>query len=257
MYLENGGGIFKPSTIRADGMRQEKYPVASIETLLKTYFRDTRLSELLKPCLITSYNIYTRATHFFSQMDAKKKEAFDFYVYDVARATSAAPTYFEPATVKSISGELFPLVDGGVFASNPALCAYAEVREKFKPKGKKHQNTTMDMFMVSIGTGSKKQAYAYNKLKGWGRLGWVKPVLDIMLTGASETVDFQLKHIFDAINCSECYFRLTPEIGKASIEMDDASPRNLKALKAAGEAAAKRYDKELEKIAGFLVKSNS
>lgn len=255
LYLENGGGIFKPSTIRKDGMRQEKYPVAAIESLLKRYFKDTRLSELLKPCLITSYNIYARSTHFFAQHDAEKDSTYDFYLYDVARATSAAPTYFEPATVKSIAGVPYPVVDGGVFASNPALCAYAEVREKFKPKGKNKQQAPMNMFMVSIGTGSKKQAYEYNKLKGWGKLGWVKPVLDIMLTGASETVDFQMKHIFDAINCGEHYFRLTPEIGKASIEMDDASRTNLKALKDAGEAAAARYDEELERIATFLVNS--
>src|SRR3954464_3159764 len=104
LYLENGGGIFKESSIRMDGMRQEKYPVIAIETLLKKYFNDTRLSELLKPCLITSYNIYARATHFFTQHDAKENKAYDFYLYDVARGTSAAPTYFEPAGVTSLSG---------------------------------------------------------------------------------------------------------------------------------------------------------
>jgi patatin-like phospholipase/acyl hydrolase len=252
LYLENGGGIFKESTIRLDGMRQEKYPVAAIEALLKRYFKNTRLSDLLKPCLITSYNIYSRSTHFFTQHDAKENRAYDFYLYDVARGTSAAPTYFEPANVTSLSGVSYPLVDGGVFASNPSLCAYAEVREKFKSAGSKKQ---MDMFMVSIGTGSKKESYEYNKAKGWGKLGWVKPVLDIMLAGASETVDFQLKHIFDAIGCGDTYFRISPDIGNATIEMDDASPENLKALRDAGIAAAKLHDNQLEAIASFLVES--
>lgn len=252
LYLKNGGGIFKESTIRLDGMRQEKYPVAAIEALLKRYFKNARLSDLLKPCLITSYNIYSRSTHFFTQHDAKENKEYDFYLHDVARGTSAAPTYFEPASVTSLAGVPYPLVDGGVFASNPSLCAYAEVREKFKPSTGKEK---MNMFMVSIGTGSKKESYEYDKAKGWGKLGWVKPVLDIMLTGASETVDFQLKHIFDAIGCADTYFRISPDIGKATIEMDDASPENLKALREAGMAAAYLYDSQLEKIASFLVES--
>lgn len=254
LYLKNGGGIFKESTIRVDGLKQEKYPVTAIESLLKLYFRDTKLSELLKPCFITSYNIYARSTHFFTQHDAIKDKAYDFYLYDVARGTSAAPTYFEPAAVTSLSGIMYPVVDGGVFASNPALCAYAEARQKFRLSVKDQR---MDMFMLSVGTGSKKESYAYNKAKGWGKTGWVKPVLDIMLSGASETVDFQMKHIFDAINCSNSYYRINPDIGQASIEMDDASPENLKALKEAGLAAALKYDIELEEIAAFLVNSEN
>ena len=253
LYLENGGWIFNEKNGNADGMRQEKYPVAAIEALLKNYFKNTRLSELLKPCLITSYNIYARSTHFFTQHDAKQHKANDFYLYDVARGTSAAPTYFEPAAVTSLSGISYPVVDGGVFASNPALCAYAEAREKFKPTKKGER---MDMFMLSIGTGSKKESYAYNKAKGWGKVGWVKPVLDIMLSGASETVDFQMKHIFDAINCADDYYRINPDIGNASIEMDDASAQNLQALKDAGTEAAQKYNAELEKIAEFLVASD-
>lgn len=252
LYLKNGGGIFKESTIQTDGMRQEKYPVVAIEELLKQYFKSTKLSELLKPCLITSYNIYARSTHFFTQHDAKENKAYDFYLYDVARGTSAAPTYFEPAGVTSLSGITYPVVDGGVFASNPALCAYAEAREKFKSK----KEERMDMFMLSIGTGSKKESYAYHKVKGWGKMGWVKPVLDIMLSGASETIDFQMKHIFDAINCGDNYFRINPDIGAASIDMDNASPENLNALQHAGIKAALDYDAELEAIAVFLVKGS-
>ena len=47
---------------------------------------------------------------------------------DAARATSAAPSYFEPAQVTDLAGaHTYALVDGGVFAVNPSLCAYADL----------------------------------------------------------------------------------------------------------------------------------
>jgi patatin-like phospholipase/acyl hydrolase len=51
------------------------------------------------------------------------------YVKDVCRATSAAPTYFESAQIKSRYNQQFTLIDGGVYANDPALCAHAEARK--------------------------------------------------------------------------------------------------------------------------------
>jgi len=135
LYLTHGKYIFKDNIrhkLRSlGGLTDEKYSAETLENLLKLYFKETKLSQLLRPCIIPSYDIFTRATHFFTQHDAKTNLGYDYLLRDVARATSAAPTYFEPARVYSLSGVSYPLVDGGVFANNPALCAYAEAREKF------------------------------------------------------------------------------------------------------------------------------
>ena len=50
----------------------------------------------------------------------------EYLLKDICRATSAAPTYFKPASIKSQFGNKMALIDGGVFANNPALCAYIE-----------------------------------------------------------------------------------------------------------------------------------
>jgi uncharacterized protein len=259
LYLKNGSSIFKNTLIHkiqsADGLMKEKYPSGPIESLLKDYFKDVKLSQLLKPCIIPSYNIYNRSTHFFTQHDAKVKETHDFYLRDVARATSAAPTYFEPARVHSMTGVSYPLIDGCVFANNPALCAYAEARVQFERADKSRNVTATDMFMLSIGTGTRKQNYDYNKAIGWGSMGWMRPVLDIMMSGASDTVDYQLKQIFDTIDKNENYIRIDPEMGEADTEMDNASQENLIALKEAGIMTVEKYDKELNRIADFLVRS--
>ena len=57
-----------------------------------------------------------------------RDDTYDFSIAEAARATSAAPTYFEPVEVTDAAGaRTYPLIDGGVYAINPAMCAYAEV----------------------------------------------------------------------------------------------------------------------------------
>lgn len=261
LYLKNGSSIFENTFIHkiksVNGLGEEKYPSSVIEELLKSYFNDTRLSQLLKPCIIPSYNIHKRSTHFFTQHDAREKDSYDFLVREVARATSAAPTYFEPARAYSLAGISYPLVDGGVFANNPTLCAYAEARQQFKRQDGIKNVTASDMFILSIGTGTIKKSYDYNKAVGWGALGWIEPVLDIMMSGVSDTVDFQLKQIFDAIDKGENYIRIDPEMGEADTEMDNASPENLQALSEAGIATAEKFEKELDRVVDFLVNNST
>lgn len=257
LYLKYGNNIFKENIRKKlrslGGLTDEKYSAKILEKLLQIYFKEIKLSQLLRPCIIPSYNIFKRTTHFFTQHDAKENLGYDYFIRDVARATSAAPTYFEPARVHSLSQVSYPLVDGGVFANNPALCAYAEARQKFSRNDKSKNVTAADMYMVSIGTGSTKRSYDYDRAKGWGALGWIQPILDIMMSGASDTVDFQLQQIFDATDNAQNYIRINPEIGEAEPEMDDASVRNLQALKEAGIAAAEKQNDKLEMIANYLV----
>lgn len=178
IYMERGGQIFDVSTWekirRLGGLRDEKYPEQALEKALKDYFGNTKLSELIKPCLITSYDIEKREAKFFTSADATS-DVYDYYVRDVARATSAAPTYFEPARIKSLYGAPFPLVDGGVFANNPALCAYAEARgtdfsDVLGRDDKPKKPSASDMFVVSIGTGSVEKPYAYEDMKDKGKI---------------------------------------------------------------------------------------
>ena len=231
-------------------MRDEKYDATALEKLLKEYLGDIKLSELLKPCLIPAYDIDRRSSHFFNQHDcALLGEGADFLVRDVCRATSAAPTYFEAAQISSLSGVSYPLVDGGVFANNPTLCAYSEIRTaKDKP-------TAEDMFIVSLGTGSQHLSYKYDQAKDWGKAGWVKPVLDIMMAGVSETTDYHLKQIFSAGGKVGNYIRLQPErMGNASLEMDNATDENIRALSEVGIETAQNCAPELDRIVEMLLK---
>jgi len=251
LYLNKGGDIFSVSRghkIRtAGGILDEMYPAIQLEKALDEYFGDTKLSELLKPCLITSYDIKHRKGHFFTQHDAKRNKGWDYLVKEVARATSAAPTYFECSNVRSVSEVSYPLIDGGVFVNNPSLCAFAEVYREFKTSPGK-------MVILSLGTGFSKKDYDYDEAKDWGMVEWVKPLIDIMMSGVSEVVDYQLRQIFDSGGIQNQYVRINTELpADVSPDMDDASEENLQALKELGTYTGQNFDKELDAIVDLIV----
>ncbi|MBC8046009.1 MAG: patatin-like phospholipase family protein [Fimbriimonadaceae bacterium] len=252
LYYNNGTDIFdlQIKQLIALGMWDEKYSVRNFEKLLEKYFRQTTVKELLKPCLITTYDIEGRRTRFFTSHDAKKNADKNFRIKDVCRATSAGPTYFEAAHIESVTGTPYTLIDGGVFANDPTLCAYSELRNaKSKPSAK-------DMFILSVGTGNVDTSYEFENAKKWGAIGWAKPIIDIMMSANSETNKYHLKRMFSVTKSDEYYVRIEPKnLMHANAEMDDASPENMQTLLQVGAATAEDNDALLDKIADFLIKN--
>ena len=269
LYIERGDDVFDASVWHrvksAGGLRDEKYPAGGLEGVLADYLAARKLSELVKPCLVTAYDIKRRRAHFFNQFDARQARRADFLVRDVARATSAAPTYFEVAHVKSMTNIPYALVDGGLFANNPAMCAYAEARQFSRDFSTKYglgevpageRLTAKDMMILSLGAGTVKRRYEYELAKDWGLLEWARPVLDIMMTGVSETVDYQLRQIFDAVGRPEQYLRIDPKLDGASPSLDNVDLKNLRALRKVGNAAARQHKAELNRFADLLLKAS-
>jgi len=264
LYINNGHEIFARTVIHkiltAGGVFREKYSEDAMEELLEKYFDKTTLAQCIRPSLITSYAITERRAVFFTSVNAVQDEIYNFYLKDVARATSAAPTYFEPAHIKSMDGKVWALCDGGVFANNPALCAYAEARKTNFSKvmnnpEKPDKPMVKDMIFVSIGTGSVKKQYHYDSFKHAGEIKWLEPIIDILMSGNSETVDYQLRQMYltlDAQNKTD-YFRLEPELGEACSEMDIASPENITNLHQAGLKFVHDNDELLRQIADRIV----
>ncbi len=251
IYVERGDEIFDisilKSVISVGGLNDEKYNADELEDALKDYFGDVMLNQLLKHCLITSYDIKRRRTHFFRKSAAIEDKRNNFLARDVARATSAAPTYFETARIKSDANITYPLIDGGLFANNPAMCAYAEAR-------KVHNiSSSEEMTMLSLGTGESKKSYPYSEAKDWGATSWIKPVIDIMSTAVSETTDFQLQQIFSSSDRSDHYLRIQTSIPSwCSSDMDDASADNIQALQDVGEQLALDHENRLKDFVRLL-----
>ena len=261
LYAKDGQEIFARSFFEKNifySLLRPKYRVEHLEKYLGQFFGDVKLNQLIKPCLITAYEIAQRSAVLFTSADANDSLR-NFFVRDVARATSAAPTYFSPAHIQSDEGQFFSLTDGGVYANNPALCAYAEARKiKFKTlfnDAKADCPSANDMLIVSIGTGTVKKQYHYEDFENAGTVKWLEPIIDILMAANSETVDYQLTKMYETLSAadSEDYHRIEPPLFEACPEMDDASPENLEKLKQAGLYYTEKNEKLLEEIAAKIV----
>lgn len=254
LYTQNGRFIFNTSFFHKFfnlfGLFKPLYSADMLEELLNNYFGKVKVSELVKPCLITSYDIKSHSAIFFNKLSAIKNNNHDFLLKDIARATSAAPTYFPVANIKSINYLAYSLIDGGVFANNPALCAYAEA-------SKLGTSTNLnDMLILSLGTGAYGSEYKYRNATNWGRIEWVIPIINVMMSGVSETVDYQLNVLFKSINKSDNYLRINPSLmgfGRSVYEMDNASTQNINLLKKIGCDTADAYFTRLDNFAKMLV----
>jgi uncharacterized protein len=258
--IKSGRDVFQSSFWQKlkslDGLIDEKYPSNRLEEFFLENFRDCKLSELLKPCLISSYDVERRKAHFFNQIDGRANPEKDYFIKDIARATSAAPSYFEVPKISSLTNESYALVDGGVFANNPALCAYAEARSKLRiPDDRTDRGpTAKDMVILSLGTGQAQKKYPYKEVKTWGQVEWVEPLISIMMTGVAETVNYQMLQIFDAIEKPNQYLRITPNLNKEKpLPIDAASEENISELVRIGKEQADKYNDELDKIIDLLL----
>ncbi|WP_323922916.1 patatin-like phospholipase family protein [Aeromonas caviae] len=249
-YLEDGDEIFDVKFWRSigtlGGTSDEKYSAKELERVLMEAFGETKLSELLKPTCFVSYDVDRREPRIFKQHTAIKNQK-DFLVRELLRGSTAAPTYFEAARIYSTSSlkQKFVLVDGGVVANDPALCAYSEA-VSMGVSGIK------DMIIVSIGTGKKLKNYSYSDVKDWGPLGWAKPVIDITLEGGPQMTEYYLKQIASTVPNSK-YFRIQPELYGAEPALDNATRENLEKLRDAGIRNSEVFDKQLDEIADLLM----
>ena len=169
------------------------------------------LDQLQRRVLITSFDLDNESAdpmrrtwkpklfHNFPGEDSDGAEL----AYKVGLYTSAAPTYF-PA----VDG----FVDGGVYASNPSMCALAQSQDNRNPD----QPPISEIVLLSLGTGTSLSFVRGNNLD-WGYIQWAKPLLEILLDGTAGIADYQCKQILGAR-----YHRLAPVFSPGvSIPMDE------------------------------------
>jgi len=186
------------------------YDITNLERELKKIFGKTTLAQLERRVLITAFDLDNESKnkalrtwkpklfHNFPGDDTDGPEL----AYKVGLYTSAAPTYFP-----SVDG----YVDGGVYATNPSMCALAQSQDS----DFKERPSLSDVVLLSLGTGTSL-IYIEGKELDWGYAQWAKQLVSLMLDGTSGIADYQCKQIL-----GDRYHRLAPVFPpNISIPMD-------------------------------------
>ena len=218
LYVQNGAAIFTKSILTdAEALLRPKYSPAGLEAVLLKFFADTQFKSAFTPLLVSSYDLQTQLPFFFKSHKIAQSDDFNWWVRDIARATSAAPTFFPPLSLARDKQD-YALVDGGVYVNNPSMAAYVEARRLYPAATK--------VVVVSVGTGDRQDGIKYAAARDWGLLGWAKHIVPVLMDSVSEAVDYELQ------NLPECvYHRLqVKDLPPDAADMDNVTPANIAKL---------------------------
>ena len=203
VYVERGADIFDDSwlddLVDLGKLRGADYDIKPLRRELKKLFGNATLGDLKKRVLITTFDLDNEAPRpehrtwkakLFHNFPGPNNDRQNLAA-DVGLYTSAAPTYFP-----SVDG----YIDGGVYASNPAMCALAQTQDaRYQPTP-----SLDEVILLSLGTGMNLQ-YIRGKSLDWGYAQWVKPLISLMLDGTAGIADYQCGQIL-----GDRYHRLAP-----------------------------------------------
>ena len=245
MYVSLGGEIFSlnmwQKISRGHGITSAKYPARSLEDILFKNFGDLKLSELILPSVITAYDMKANKQLLFRSYHAYQSPEQDFYVKDVCRATTSAPTYFPPYTLKSVAGKEYLCIDGGIYGPNPAATCYSEMR-RIDPN-----TSASNMMMLSLGTGIFTSQYEEKEVVGWGKFEWFRPMVSLMFQNSITNTEFQMRMVFR--DSPRNYLRIDPPLPNEDVaRIDLASKENVKNLTKLADDYIKVYKPQLEEF---------
>ena len=199
-----------------EGLTDEKYSDVGLVSVLNEFFGAAMLQNVRNDIkvMVTCYDIQARSPVFLKNWYPKYRS---LRMADAARATAAAPTYFEPIEL-DIGDTTHVLVDGGIFVNTPTVSAYAEAKSVYPDE--------TDFFLLSLGTGSFTRPFLYNQAQQWGKLEWVSPLIDCIFDGQQDAANYHMRCLLEPKN----YHRFTPELDDDTDEMDNIHPKNLERL---------------------------
>ena len=212
-YAKHGPAIFR-DTSRTRGLRRlvrAKYPAEPLRTALGQVFEERRFGESRTRLVITSYNlgeddVYLFRTPHLAHLARDWRES----AVDVAMATAAAPTYLPAMHLDGIR-----LVDGGMWANNPAMVALTEA---IGPLG-----VPLDAVRVlSLGTTTDVR-HRHRRLDRGGMLPWAADATQVLMRAQSNSVTKQIRHFLG----HDRVVRIDPTVPAGLLALDRIDPTDL------------------------------
>ncbi|MFN7662739.1 MAG: patatin-like phospholipase family protein [Alphaproteobacteria bacterium] len=253
MYRNLAGTIFSHSNYfrkmrGMGGVLTSRYSAKPYEQILKRYFKNVTLKQLLNPVAVTSVDIENQKPFIFNSIKAVKGKQENFFVWEAARATSAAPTFFKPFKIRLRDGEVLTLADGGVGINNPSMLGILMARELYP-------NAQILLVSFSTRVSQSKTDFRTRGPLGGGSLSLNKKganletlvgnLMDVPAENAENTTRELLGRE------GSVYIRIQAEPQIKDIRMDDGSKKALDALEAIAQDMIEN-DRELKHLRTIL-----
>jgi hypothetical protein len=130
------------------------------------------------------------------------------------------------------------------------MCAYIEARTR-KPKETR-------FLITSLGTGVLTRRLPYEQVINWGLAQWARPLLNIVLDGISDsTHDHMEKAHRSTYTNLEHYFRFQADLAAEQEYIDNATPKNIRALKVRAADLIRESENELNSLCRVLTLPNN
>jgi predicted acylesterase/phospholipase RssA len=221
-----------------------RYSAEGLEAVLTRLLGECRMSESTPDVLVPSYDTSRSEPVIFRSRAARHSDTDDFRMSFVARASSAAPTFFPPVRLIADGIERV-LVDGGLIANNPAMLALTDALTIGQPG---------TISLVSVGTGSPgvgvPRTFDQASTTPWP--GVVRDLMSAQFDGASALTHGQILDAATQSGGRIHYIRLQAELGSVSPAMDDASPAHMTGLRAVADAFVRGHGRQIEEAARVL-----
>ena len=180
--------------VTLDELFKSKYSYEGTIALLKNLTQELKLKDLNKCRLIvpTTNLIHARPYVFKTSNLPEQSDNHNFYALDVILASSAAPAYFDPVTLPGHG--IFS--DGGIWANNPSLAAYAEA-VRISVYCKRDVDpifSQSDIAILSLGTGHAIDNFAPPYLKA-GIKWWSKKLMELLFEAQTQSTIFYLENL--------------------------------------------------------------
>jgi patatin-like phospholipase/acyl hydrolase len=205
-YTGHGPRIFRNrSKLRVlRHLLRAKYGAGPLQEALTEVFGERTFGESTKRLVITSYNLRADDVYLFRtpHLPVLKRDWRERAV-NVALATSAAPTYLPGMPLDGAR-----LVDGGLWANNPAMVALTEA---VGPLGIPLEAIRM----FSLGTTTEVRN-RHRRLDHGGLLPWAGDAVEVLMRAQSESANKQARHFLGKSNV----LRLNPAVPAGVLALD-------------------------------------
>lgn len=240
-YLDEAKNIFGWKFIP---LLRSKYNNAKLEKLLKEKFQqstglkeDSKIWHSATRLCIPSYDAYNGKVNIYKTCHDKKLFVdYKIPAYQIAMATAAAPTYFNPYPIQYKDGTNTVNkphnIDGGILANNPTMIGILEAVAL--------GYSLSEIKVLSIGTCTR----VYKELEGrsrWGALNyWLNynkmRLLDMVFQSQSQSIEHQVKILNEGLGMGNNklfeYQRIQHEFhsDEQAIELDEINKVKLERL---------------------------